>query len=77
MKQEDSYEVSIKRLEEIIAHLEKGEITLEEGLASFEEGVALIKKCQSHLDRAAQRVQVLKKGELADLLDLEEEKGAE
>lgn len=77
MKKEDSYEVSIKRLEEIIAHLEKGEITLEEGLSSFEEGIALIKKCQSHLDRAAQRVQVLQAGELVDLADLKEENGAD
>lgn len=67
MKQENSYEVNLKRLEEIIAHLEKGERTLEEGLAGFEEGITLVKKCQSQLERASQKVQVLQKGELVDL----------
>jgi exodeoxyribonuclease VII small subunit len=76
-KENTAYEVNIKRLEEIINRLEKGEIALEEGLSYFEEGIALVKKCQSQLDRAAQRVQVLQKGELVDLVDLNEKNGAD
>ncbi|HHZ17275.1 MAG TPA: exodeoxyribonuclease VII small subunit [Peptococcaceae bacterium] len=71
----DSYEASIKKLEEIIARLEKGEITLEQGLSYFEEGIALIRKCQSLLDRAAEKVQVLQEGELAELADFKPENG--
>lgn len=74
---EDSYEASIKRLEEIIVRLEKGEIPLEEGLSCFEEGISLVKKCQGYLDRAAQKVQVLREGELTELADLKDENGAE
>ena len=74
---ENPYEVNIKRLEEIITRLEKGEITLEEGLSCFEEGISLVKKCQSQLERVAQRVQVLQKNELVDLGDLKKESGAD
>lgn len=77
MSKENTYEVNIKRLEEIITRLEKGEIALEDGLSYFEEGITLVKKCQSQLERAAQRVQVLQKGELVDLADLNEENGAD
>lgn len=77
MNKGDTYEASIKRLEDIIARLEKGEIPLEEGLASFEEGIALVKKCQRDLERAAKRVQILQEGELIDLVDLQEDNGAD
>ncbi|MGI6606102.1 MAG: exodeoxyribonuclease VII small subunit [Peptococcia bacterium] len=76
-QQKESYEASIKKLEEIITRLEKGEIPLEEGLSCFEEGIALIKKCQGYLDRAAAKVQILQEGELTELADLKEENGAE
>jgi len=77
MSKEDKYEVSIKRLEEIINRLEKGEVSLEEGLSSFEEGIALVKKCQKDLERAAQRVQILQEGELVELADIKEDNGAD
>jgi len=69
-----SYEDNLQRLEEIITHLEKGEIPLEEGLAYFEEGISLLKKCQKQLDFTAEKIQVLKKD---DLVEIAEEKEAE
>jgi len=56
------FEQSIKRLEEIVALLEKGEATLSQSLELFEEGTGLIKTCGAMLDAAEQKVVKLKKG---------------
>ncbi|MBR3300504.1 MAG: exodeoxyribonuclease VII small subunit, partial [Clostridia bacterium] len=37
-----SFEDSVKRLEEIVRHLEAGDLPLEASLALFEEGTGLI-----------------------------------
>ncbi len=49
-------EVSMQKLESIVADLEKGESSLEEALDKFEEGLRLGKKCKELLDRAELRV---------------------
>ena len=38
-----SFEQSLARLDEIVRHLEKGDLPLKESLTLFEEGTALIK----------------------------------
>ncbi|MBO5543981.1 MAG: exodeoxyribonuclease VII small subunit [Oscillospiraceae bacterium] len=60
--QERSFEESIKRLEEIIGHLEKGDIALQESLSLFEEGTALLAACNRMLESAEQKVLQLRKG---------------
>ena len=57
-----SFEQSIARLDEIVRLLEKGEAPLEQSLTLFEEGTALIKNCGKMLDKAEQKVVMLKKG---------------
>lgn len=57
-----SFEQSLKRLEEIVAALEKGDVSLNDSMTMFEEGTALIKKCSGMLDEAEQKVVKLKKG---------------
>ena len=43
MKQKKlNFEDSLKRLEEIVAHLEEGDLPLEQSRALFEEGTALV-----------------------------------
>jgi exodeoxyribonuclease VII small subunit len=49
MKQEISFETALKRLEEIVSLLEKGNTDLDNSLKLFEEGVALVKLCDSKL----------------------------
>ncbi|HHU08035.1 MAG TPA: exodeoxyribonuclease VII small subunit [Clostridiaceae bacterium] len=44
-----SYEDAVKRLEEIVNLLEKGEASLEESLDLFKEGMALSKICELKL----------------------------
>ncbi len=46
------FEEGIKRLEEIVVTMEKGEATLEQSLALYEEGTTLIRKCEGTLDKA-------------------------
>ena len=61
-KKELSFEESMKRLDEIVKGLEKGDVTLSDSMALFEEGTALIRRCTSLLDGAEQQVVRLKKG---------------
>ncbi len=62
MKTELNFEQSMKRLEEIVAKLERGDAPLEDSLAMFEEGTALITRCNRLLDKAEQRVVMLTRG---------------
>ena len=57
-----SFEESMKRLEEIVNHLEKGDISLQNSIALFEEGTSLIAACSKMLDEAEQKVVKLRKG---------------
>ena len=57
-----TFEQSIKRLDEIVKNLEKGDVSLSDSMSLFEEGTALIKSCGEMLDMAEQKVVMLKKG---------------
>ena len=57
-----SFEQSMARLDEIVRHLEKGDMPLNDSLALFEEGTALIRSCDKQLDEAEQKVVKLRKG---------------
>ena len=54
-----SLEASLAELEGIVRSLEEGELTLEESLKAFERGVSLIRRCNSLLDGAEQRIEIL------------------
>jgi exodeoxyribonuclease VII small subunit len=54
-----SLEASLAELEGIVRSLEEGELTLEDSLKAFERGVSLIKRCNSLLDGAEQRIEIL------------------
>ena len=56
-----SFEESLKKLENIVEQLEKGDLALEETLKLFEEGVGLSAACKKELDEAEGRVQTLVK----------------
>lgn len=53
------FENKLKRLEEIVGKMEKGDLELDESLKLFEEGVKLTKECQTHLNQAEQKVKIL------------------
>jgi exodeoxyribonuclease VII small subunit len=58
-----SFEESMKRIEEIVGELEKGEIPLEASLDRFEEAVKLARTCQMKLEKAQERISKLVKNE--------------
>ena len=56
------FEESLAKLEEIVRHLEKGDMPLSESLKLFEEGTSLLTSCNKMLDDAEQKVVKLRKG---------------
>ena len=57
-----TFEESIKRLEAIVSHLEKGDLPLQDSIRCFEEGNILVKECSRMLDEAEQKVVLLRAG---------------
>ena len=55
------FEDSLKRLENIVAELEEGDLPLEDSLKLFEEGMRLSAICKEELDAAEGKVQILLK----------------
>jgi exodeoxyribonuclease VII small subunit len=56
---EVSFETRMSRLEELVRHLERGDLSLEESIRAFEEGIKLVKECTSVLGEAEKRIQRL------------------
>ncbi len=63
---EPKFEDNLTRLETIVDQLENKEAPLDQSLALFEEGVRLARSCQTTLEQAKKKVEVLVKetGEL-------------
>ncbi len=57
-----NFEQSLARLDEIVRHLEKGDLSLSDSLSLFEEGTALLSSASRMLDEAEQKVVKLRKG---------------
>lgn len=53
------FEKKLKRLEEIVHKMEKGDLSLEESLKIFEEGVKLSRECNTKLGEAEAQVKIL------------------
>ena len=51
-QQNQSFEASMARLEQIVRAMERGEVALEESLKLFQEGTELVRNCQKLLDEA-------------------------
>lgn len=63
----DSFEKDLKRLEDIVAKMEEGDVPLDESMKLFEEGVKLSRLCSERLDKAEKKVEIItadKKGNI-------------
>lgn len=71
-----TFEDSITALERIVGQLQSGDLPLDRALELFEEGVALSRQCQSQLEAAERKVEILlrEKGDIR-LAPFEPEKG--
>jgi len=51
-----TFEQAMKRLDEIVAAMESGQIGIEESIARYEEAMQLAGHCRAILDQAEQRI---------------------
>jgi len=58
---EIKYEEALKKLEKLVAELDKSELDLESRLKKFEEGTKLARLLLKKLDQAKKKVQILVK----------------
>ena len=61
-----SFEENLKKLEDIVSKLEKGDVPLEESVKLFEEGVGLTKILQKTLDDAEGKIKVVMSSSVED-----------
>lgn len=55
-KKEKSFEESLKELEELVNHLENGEIALDEAITKYTEAMKLSKICSEKLKNAEEAI---------------------
>lgn len=60
---ENSFELSLEQLEQIVRELEGGDLPLDRSLELFEQGVRLSRECQKRLDEAERKVEILLRGD--------------
>ena len=67
------FEASLAELESLVERLERGDLPLDEALKVFERGVALTRVCQTSLQAAQQKVEILlRRGGQAETAPFEE-----
>ena len=52
-----SFEDALRQLEEVVAILERGDISLDEAIAAYEKGTSLKAHCQKRLEEARLKVE--------------------
>ena len=58
-QQNQTFEESMARLEQIVRAMERGDVALEESLKLFQEGTELVSNCQKLLDEAQMQVKMI------------------
>ncbi len=71
--EESSFDESLRRLEQIVEQMERGDIPLEESLKLYEEGIVLSKACAQKLQQAEVTIKRLGKDLEGNLKLFEEE----
>ena len=56
---EFNFEEALEELERLVSSMEEGELSLEDSMAAFEKGIKLTRECQTALQKAEQKVQIL------------------
>ena len=54
------FETALSELEKIIDKLESSETPLDEALKLYEKGISLVRVCSNRLDRAEQKIKLLR-----------------
>ncbi len=69
MQETVSFEEKMKKLEEIAAELEKGDLDLDSSVSKFEEGMRISKECNEMLEKAEKKITMLIKAENGELVE--------
>lgn len=56
---EKTFEEAMKELEQVVAELEKGDLSLDNAISKFESGIKLSKECESKLEKAEKKINML------------------
>ena len=56
---EFNFEEALQELERLVSSMEVGELSLEDYMKAFEKGIKLTRECQTALQKAEQKVQIL------------------
>ena len=56
---EFNFEEALEELERLVSSMEEGELSLENSMKAFEKGIKLTRECQTALQKAEQKVQIL------------------
>ena len=55
-KEKFDFNAGIDELERLVKEMEQGDLNLDRALKNFEKGITLVKKCQSELMMAEQKI---------------------
>lgn len=66
---EQTYEDSMKELEQVVKELESGELSLDESIKKFEKGMELSKHCSSLLEDAEKKITLLIERENGEIVE--------
>ena len=56
---EFNFEEALEELERLVSSMEEGELSLEDSMTAFEKGIKLTRECQTALQKAEHKVQIL------------------
>jgi len=53
------FDAGLKKLEELVERLDRGDLSLEESLSLFEEGIKLTRTLTRHIEEAEKKIEIL------------------
>ena len=65
------FETALSELEKIIDKLESSETPLDEALKLYEKGISLVRVCSNRLDRAEQKIKLLRQSKEGIMEEIE------
>ena len=72
-EKKQSFEESMKELEQIAKELESDDLSLDESIKKFEKGMSVSKQCKETLDNAEKKITILINDEEKDFTPSKEE----
>ena len=63
------FESALEELESLVSKMESGELSLDDSLKAFERGIELTRTCQSTLEAAELKIQMLTKDNKLEAID--------